>query len=373
VERLQILQLKAARCWSQAQVTRRLLLAPSTVAEWLARVDEGGEQALLRVPVPVNRFPDFVEHLVQQLAALVPSMGKVRIAQVLARAGLHLSASTVARLRKRKAPRPSQPTAPVPQKTTASWAAGGAVAPPTPKRVVTAKAPNHTWHVDFTVVPTAFGSWVPWWPFSLPNLWPFAWHLGVVLDHFSRKVMATAAFWKEPSTDELLALLDSAVAGAGKAPKYIISDQGTQFGDEYRAWCARHGVRPRFGAIGKKGSIAVVERFIRSLKDEALRTVIVPLGFAAMRVEVDAYVAWYNCHRPHRALAGRTPLEVYEGLAPARDGPRFEPRRRFPLRRRPKRHAPAAVRGRRGVVLELIVTHSEDRLHLPIVELRKAA
>jgi transposase-like protein len=83
VERLQILQLKAARCWSQIQVARRLLLAPSTVDEWLARFDEGGEQALLRVPVPVNRFPDFVGHLVQQLAALKPTIGKVRIAQVL--------------------------------------------------------------------------------------------------------------------------------------------------------------------------------------------------------------------------------------------------------------------------------------------------
>jgi transposase InsO family protein len=344
-----------------------LLLAPSTVAEWLARVDEGGEQALLRIPVPVNRFPDFVEHLVQQLAALVPTMGKVRVAQGLARAGLHLSASTLAR---RKA---TKPTAPLPRQTAAASAAGGADAPPTPRRVVTAKAPNHTWHVDFTVMPTALGSWVPWLPFSLPNLWPFAWHLGVVLDHCSRKVMATAVFWKEPSADELLAMLDGAVAGAGKAPKYIISDQGVQFGDEYRAWCARHGVHPRFGAVGKKGSIAVVERFIRSLKDEALRRVLAPLGFVAMRAEVDAYVAWYDCHRPHRALAGRTPLEVYEGLAPARDGPRFEPRRRFPLRRRPKRHAPAAVRGRRGVVLDLTVTHSEGRLHLPIVELRKAA
>jgi transposase InsO family protein len=148
-------------------------------------------------------------------------MGKVQIAYVLARAGLHLSASTVARLRKRSRPRPAAP----PSQGSADIAAGAARATPVTKRVVTARAPNHTWHVDFTVVPTAAGFWVPWLPFSLPSLWPFTWHVGVVLDHFSRKVMATQGFLKEPSADELLALLDAAIAGAGQTPKYIISDR----------------------------------------------------------------------------------------------------------------------------------------------------
>src|SRR5690606_14787071 len=91
-QRLEVLELKAARAWSNAQLARRLLLAPSTVAGWIKRLDEHGERALIRVPVPIRRFPDFVSRLVHDLSALIPTMGRRRLAQLLARAGLHLSA-----------------------------------------------------------------------------------------------------------------------------------------------------------------------------------------------------------------------------------------------------------------------------------------
>src|SRR5439155_26952583 len=68
-----------------------------------------GEQALVRLPQPVNRFPDFVRVVVERLRATVPFMGKVRMAQTLARAGLHLGATTVRRMmarRERPAPQP---------------------------------------------------------------------------------------------------------------------------------------------------------------------------------------------------------------------------------------------------------------------------
>ena len=47
---------------------------------------------------PVNKFPDFVRYSVQRLKSLCPSMGKVKIAGVLARAGLHLGSTTVGRI-----------------------------------------------------------------------------------------------------------------------------------------------------------------------------------------------------------------------------------------------------------------------------------
>jgi len=50
------------------------------------------------MPVPVNRFPELVAYIVRNLKILCPTMGKVRIAQFLARAGLHLGATTVARM-----------------------------------------------------------------------------------------------------------------------------------------------------------------------------------------------------------------------------------------------------------------------------------
>jgi transcriptional regulator with XRE-family HTH domain len=103
---MRILKLRAARGWSASQVARVFAVTEETIDTWLKRVDEEGERALVQVPEPVNKFPDFVRYVVKQLKALCPSMGKVRIAQVLARAGLHLGATTVGRILKETQPVP---------------------------------------------------------------------------------------------------------------------------------------------------------------------------------------------------------------------------------------------------------------------------
>jgi transcriptional regulator with XRE-family HTH domain len=58
IERLAILELRAARGWSQAQTARRLLVTPLTVATWTNRLDEEGPDALVQIREPVSRFPD---------------------------------------------------------------------------------------------------------------------------------------------------------------------------------------------------------------------------------------------------------------------------------------------------------------------------
>ena len=64
----------------------------------MARLDEEGPDALVRLPEPVNRFPDFVSYVVRRLKALCPAMGRFRIARVRARAGLHLGLTTIRRM-----------------------------------------------------------------------------------------------------------------------------------------------------------------------------------------------------------------------------------------------------------------------------------
>jgi hypothetical protein len=127
-------------------------------------------------------------------------------------------------------------------------------------------------------------------------------------------------------------VLDRAVERTGSAPKYTVTDQGSQFRTEYRGWCKRHGVKPRFGAIGKHGSIAVTERAIRSIKDEGIRPTNVPLGLAAMCRLVALYACWYNTWRPHTSLGGAAPVEIYLGRTPAHEKPRIEPRARYPVK-----------------------------------------
>ena len=112
-ERLAILELRAARGWSMAQTARHLLVTTATVCSWMGRLDEEGLQAIVQTRDPVNKFPDFVAYVVRRLKVLCPSMGKVKIAQVLCRAGLHLGSTTVQRmLLDRSRPRPKLVSSP---------------------------------------------------------------------------------------------------------------------------------------------------------------------------------------------------------------------------------------------------------------------
>ena len=156
-ERMAILELRAARGWSLEQTARIFHLTAATGASWMKRLEEEGSHALVQLREPVNRFPDFVRYVVQRLKTLCPTMGKKKLAQTLARAGLHLGTTTVGRILKEE----PAPTPPVAEE---SESAG---------RVVTAKRPDHVWHVDLTTVPIGRGFWATWVPFALPQCWPF--------------------------------------------------------------------------------------------------------------------------------------------------------------------------------------------------------
>ncbi len=58
-ERLAILELRAARGWSQAQTADHMLVTPATVASWMGGLDEEGLAALVQMREPVARFPAF--------------------------------------------------------------------------------------------------------------------------------------------------------------------------------------------------------------------------------------------------------------------------------------------------------------------------
>ena len=146
VQRMRILELRAARGWSTKQTADRFLVTEETIASWMRRLDEEGEAALVQMDEPVNKFPDFVAYLVRRLKRTCPILGKAKIAQMLARAGLHLGVTTVGRMLKREL---------------SSDDVGFELPVAASGRRVQAKAPNHIWHVDLTIVPTGAGFWVP--------------------------------------------------------------------------------------------------------------------------------------------------------------------------------------------------------------------
>ncbi len=289
-------------------------------------------------------------------------MGKVKIAQTLARAGLHLGTTTVGRMLKggngrSRTPLGDDPTAEESRRQAADRHR---------------QVPNHVWHVDLTAVPTGLGFWCSWLPFALPQRWPFCWWVAVVVDHFSRRAMGTAAFPGQPSSEAVRAFLGRAIRRAGAKPKYIVCDRGCQFDCAgFRAWCRRRNIRPRFGAIGQHGSIAVVERFILTMKCLLSCLPLVPYRRESFQRELVAIADWYNACRPHTWLGGRTPDEVYHGRYPANRRPRFEPRSRWP-RGSPCARPWALIKGKTGERVELEVTFHAGRKHLPVVTLRRA-
>jgi putative transposase len=283
-------------------------------------------------------------------------MGKSMIAQTLCRAGLHLGATTVGRILKEP---------PHPQPKEAENPAG---------RVVTARRPNHVWHVDLTAVPIGTGFWVPWLPFALPQQWPFCWWVGVVVDHFSRRIAGIGVFARRPDCRAVCAFLGRAIRDAGAAPKYIICDRESIFDcDAFRSWVKRKGIQPpRYGAVGKKGSIAVVERCILTMKRECSRRILVPIRHNAFRRELRCFSDWFNEHRPHTTLGGRTPDEVYFGRRSANRRPRIEPRQHWPRGSRCAKPQ-TLVAGQPGDRFTLHVDFHKRRRHLPIVTLQRAA
>ncbi len=214
---------------------------------------------------------------------------------------------------------------------------------------------------------------MPWLPWALPQRWPFCWWVGVIVDHFSRRIMGFGVFTQNPTSVAVRQMLGRAIRETGCAPSHLITDQGTQFTDAgFRRWCWRRGIRQRFGAVQKYGSISLVERIMRTMKSEALRRILVPLDRRAFRREVGLFVQWYNGHRPHSTLEAATPDETYSERRPRSRMARYEPRRQWP-RGSPCAGPAARVRGRRGQHLELVVSDLAGRRLLPIVELKKAA
>jgi hypothetical protein len=200
-KRLAILELRAARGWSLAQTARIFLVSPLTIASWMGRLDQEGPDALIQLPEPVNRFPEFVSYLVRRLKTLCPTLGKVKLTQILARAGLHLAPTTVRRMLRDR-----------------PWPASRRASQKSP-RVITARHPNHLWHVDLTTVPTALGFWTSWLPFTLPQVWPFCWWTATIVDHFSRRLMGFVVYRALPSSAALREFLAQVCRKSGTRPR----------------------------------------------------------------------------------------------------------------------------------------------------------
>jgi putative transposase len=161
-------------------------------------------------------------------------------------------------------------------------------------RGISANGPDHIWGTDITYVRMK-GGWM---------------YLTVILDWYSRYVLS----WSMSdtlSTDFVLEALEGAFSKG--QPQIINSDQGVQYTS--RAWQEKIEEKSLDIAISMDGrgrcmDNIFTERFWRTYKYEEvyLKEYVSP---RVCRQETARYIEHYNNGRPHMALKGKTPGEVY--------------------------------------------------------------
>lgn len=288
--RFRILRIKTLLALSADETACTFRVSTATILRWdqeaLGVPERQTVGSLLKPVPPVRRYHDTVRHHIHTLA-LAGLPGDRSLAAHLARAGWKLARTTIQRIRKEK------PTFPPP----------APLAPATAARAVRARYPHHVWMLDLTEIPG-----------FLRLFW---FKLAVVLDVFSRTPLAARVFLAEPS-GQAIARLFAATARRFGPPRHSVSDQGAQFTSRaFGRALARLGVRHRYGAIGRTGSIATIERFFRTLKSIARLRARPPLLRTDLERRLTLAFDYYVWLRPHQGLAEAAPAEFYFGRKPA--------------------------------------------------------
>jgi putative transposase len=154
------------------------------------------------------------------------------------------------------------------------------------------EGPDHVWATDITYVPMERG---------------FV-YLTAIMDWFSRFVLA----WRLSLRLEAAFCLEAlSEALARSRPRILNSDQGRQFtSTAFTGRLAEAGVAISMDGRGRALDNAFVERLWRSVKYEEIYL----KSYQTVREAEAGLGAWfefYNSERPHLALGGRTPREVY--------------------------------------------------------------
>ncbi len=153
--------------------------------------------------------------------------------------------------------------------------------------------PNQVWATDITYIPMARG---------------FV-YLVAIVDWFTRRVLA----WRVSislDTAFCIEALEEALARYGK-PTIFNTDQGSQFtSTAFTAVLHREQIAISMDGKGCWRDNVFVERLWRSVKYEEVYL----HAYASVpeaRAGIGRYFAFYNGVRPHSALGGRTPDQIY--------------------------------------------------------------
>ena len=160
--------------------------------------------------------------------------------------------------------------------------------------------PNQVWAMDITYVPMARG---------------FI-YLVAVMDWFSRRILS----WRVSITMEAafcVEALEEVLARHGN-PQIFNTDQGSQFTcHSFTDVLVEHQIAISMDGRGSWRDNVFLERFWRSVKYEEVYLRAYDSVDEA-RASLSRYIHFYNGHRPHSSLDGRTPDQAYFNSLPFR-------------------------------------------------------
>ena len=142
-----------------------------------------------------------------------------------------------------------------------------------------------------------------------------------ILDDHSRLLVASRVFAPTRATDVVEAFHHAAVAWG--FPASMLTDNGAIFTAEYRKGrCVMENELAALGIDFKHSrpyhpqTCGKVERFHQTLKKHLAKKRRAR-SLAQLQAQLDAFAAYYNTTRPHRALGRRTPQQAWKARAKA--------------------------------------------------------
>jgi putative transposase len=152
--------------------------------------------------------------------------------------------------------------------------------------------PDQVWGVDITYVHLGRGFM----------------YLFVIIDWCSRCIVD---YELSSTLDKAFVLNCMRRALSGRKPKIINSDQGGHFtNQDYIELLERSGVKISMDGKGQCRDNARTERFFRTLKYDTVYIQEVDNPRELRRI-FEEYILRYNTYRPHSALGGKRPSEIY--------------------------------------------------------------
>ena len=127
----------------------------------------------------------------------------------------------------------------------------------------------------------------------------------VCVDDYSRYVLLTQKFENDPSTDQIIILLEPLVQEHN--PQSILTDNGFQFKKTWEEWCKKHHSKALFAHPHYPQDKGKVERCIRTFGEEFINLL---HKFPHWMEHLQKYVRWHNHQRFHRGI-NTQPAKLY--------------------------------------------------------------